>query len=85
MANGNLDTVLNATALLFVLELDEVMVDTNPVWIISLYRAYFMKDIAENLNDKSAKRYWDPDYLRKYRGEHYRIHLPSCSLLFRGK
>ena len=81
MTNDNLDIVLNATALLFVLELDEMMVDTNPVWITGVYRAYFMKDIMNELNE-SDKRYWDPEYLRKDRGEHYRIHTPSCSFLF---
>jgi len=84
MTDDNLDIVLNATALLFVLELDEIMVDTNPVWVTGVYRAYFMKDIIKELNE-SDKRYWDPSYLRKDRGEHYRLHLPSCSLLFPGK
>lgn len=84
MTNDNLDIVLNATALLFVLELDEIMVDTNPVWVTGVYRAYFMKDITKELGE-SDERYWQPDYLRKDRGEHYRIHLPSCSLFFSGK
>jgi len=82
MTDDNLEIVLNATALLFVLELDEMMVDTNPIWITSVYRAYHMKDILRELHDNSDKRYWDPDYLRKGRGQHYRLHLPSCSLLF---
>ena len=81
MADNNLDVVLNATALLFVLELDELMVDANPIYVTSLYRAYFMKAIIKDLNE-SDKRYWDHSYLRKNRGEHYRIHLPSCSLFF---
>jgi len=81
MADNNLDVVLNATALLFVLELDELMVDTNQIYVTSLYRAYFMKAIIKDLNE-SDKRYWDHSYLRKNRGEHYRIHLPSCSLFF---
>jgi len=84
MTSDNLDIVLNATALLFVLELDEVMIDNNPIWVTSLYRAHFMKDIIKELNE-SDKRYWDPEYLRKDRGEHYRIHTPSCSFLFPSK
>ena len=81
MTNDNLDIVLNATALLFVLELDEIMIDTNSVWITSLYRAYFMKDILKEFKE-SDKRYWDPSFLHKNKGEHFRIHLPSCSFLF---
>jgi len=84
MAENNLDVVLNATALLFVLELDEMMVDSNPIYTTSIYRAYFMKAIIKDLNE-SDQRYWDPSYLRKNRGEHYRIHLPSCSFLFSNK
>jgi hypothetical protein len=82
ITDDNMDTVLNATALLFVLELDECLVDTNPIWVTGVYRAYFMKDILTELNEKSDKRYWDPEYLRKDHGQHYRLHLPSCSLLF---
>jgi len=81
MTDDNLDIVLNATALLFVLELDECLVDTNPIVVTSVYRAYFMKDILKELNQSDA-RYWNPDYLRKDRGQHYRLHLPSCSFLF---
>lgn len=81
ISDNNLDVVLNATSLLFVLELDEMIVDSNPVYITGIYRAYFMKAIIKDLNE-SDKRYWDYSYLRKDRGEHYRIHLPSCSLLF---
>jgi hypothetical protein len=84
MTENNLDVVLNATALLFVLELDEMTVDHNPIYLTSLYRAYFMKAIIKDLNE-SDKRYWDPSYLRKNRGEHYRIHKQSCSILFHAK
>ncbi len=81
MTDNNLDIVLNATALLFVIELDEIVVDNNPIYITGLYRAYFVNAIIKDL-DGSDKRYWDYLYLRKNRGEHYRIHLPSCSFLF---
>mmetsp|Transcript_5876 Transcript_5876/g.8643 ORF Transcript_5876/g.8643 Transcript_5876/m.8643 type:complete len:642 (+) Transcript_5876:46-1971(+) len=84
MTNDNLDIVLNATALLFVMELDELLVDSNPVWVTSGYRSYFMKEIIKGLN-KADKRYWDFEYLRKNRGEHYQIHTPSCSFLFLDK
>jgi len=81
MTDDNLDIVLNATALLFVLELDECLVDSNPIWVTGVYRGYFMKDVLKELQT-SDSRYWNPDYLRKDRGQHYRLHLPSCSLLF---
>merc|ERR1711862_502024 len=62
--NDNLDIVLNATALLFVLELDECIVELNQIWVTGMYRAYFMKDILKELNE-SDKRYWDFSYYER--------------------
>lgn len=92
MTNDNLDIVLNATALLFVLELDEMNVDaSNPVWVRSVYRTYFMKDIVNEFI-KSNRHYWDPHYLKTHSNNKikdsssdqngYRIHTDSCSFLF---
>ena len=91
MTNNNLDLVLNATALLFVMELDALTVDSsNPIWVQSVYRKFFMQDIINEFK-KSNFHYWDPHYLKHESndnddGDHnnvgYRIHTDSCSFLF---
>lgn len=76
-----LDLVLNATAVFFVLELDESFVDSSETTVTALYRSFLMGTMTHQLGAMDS-RYWSPDVLRRKKGKLLKIHPATCSLVF---
>eukprot|EP00667_Euglena_gracilis_P005585 EG_transcript_5624 len=76
-----LDLVLNSTAIVFIIELDDAALNADSEAITDLYRAVCYKMVRESISAKD-ERYWNAQRLR---GERPKINLDHAALIWTEK